>query len=207
MQQADNAERDEPHQHNGAEYHRHLARPETLDREQAGQDQQGYRHHIGVERRGHDLQAFDRRQNGNGGRDDGVAEEKRRSAQADAQCDGGSLRVGHARQRHQGEGAALALVVGPQHESDIFDGNDKRQRPDDERQHAEHVRPGHGLARRMQGFAESIDGARADVAVNHAERAHHQDRHAGPAALGGRLMIDGLYLATVVGKGHGRYSR
>ena len=63
----------------------------------------------------------------------------------------GALREARPGQRHQRQRPALAPVVGAQHEGDIFDGDDERQRPDDQRQHAEHVvarRPARRRSRR-----------------------------------------------------------
>ena len=40
-------------------------------------------------------------------------------------------------QRHQGQDAAFALVVGAHHEEHVFDGDDDDQRPEDQREDAE----------------------------------------------------------------------
>ena len=82
---------------------------------------------------------------------------------------------------HQGDerqDPALALVVGAQHEGDIFDRDDDRQRPEDQRQHAEHLlgRGRRAAGRGMQRLAQRIDRAGADVAIDDAERAEHQQR-------------------------------
>ena len=43
-------------------------------------------------------------------------------------------------ERHQRERAAFAFVVGAQQDEHVFGGDDEQQRPDDQRQDAEHDR-------------------------------------------------------------------
>jgi len=81
------------------------------------------------------------------------------------------------RQCHQRQRAAFPIVVGAQENHDVLDRNDEDQRPDDERKDAEHD----GFVRRIAGtncshhrLTERIEGAGADVAVDHADRAERE---------------------------------
>ena len=105
------------------------------------------RHHVGVERRRHDLEALDRREHRQRRRDDGVAVEQR--AADDAEQDDVAPAAPSARCA-----SAISASVPPSpllsarsRISTYFSGDDDDQRPDDQRQHAEHDR----LARRIAG--------------------------------------------------------
>ena len=178
MGKAGKADCQEPQRGYRSEDIGHLAGTETLHRKQNRQNDQGDRHDIRIERRRHHFQALDRRQYRNRRRNDGVAEEQRRAADTGDQDRSRSTWIGAARERHQGQCATLAAVVGAQHENNVFNGDDNRQRPDYERQHAEHVVAGGNasLGRRVERFAERIDRAGADVAENDTECTKHQNR-------------------------------
>ncbi len=172
---------------------RHAAGAEALDGEQDREDDERDRHDIGVEGGRHHLQAFDRREHRDRRRDDRVAEEQRRPAYADDEDRAAGARIGAAGKRHQRQRAALALVVGAQNEDHVFDGDDDRQRPDDQRQHAQnfhaHGRPAAGGG--VQRLAKRIDRAGADVAIDDAERAEHQEPGPGsgrPSVPSGRSL-------------------
>ena len=81
------------------------------------------------------------------------------------------------RQRHQRQRAALAVVVGAQQDHDVFERDDDDQRPEDQRQHAEHrvslgALPAPTAA--DDRFAQRVERARADVAVDDADAAERQ---------------------------------
>jgi hypothetical protein len=81
------------------------------------------------------------------------------------------------RQRHQRQRAALAIVVGAQEDDDVFQRHHHDQRPQDQRQHAEHSfrrRSGRAPARRHHRFAQRVERAGAYVAVDDADAAEHQ---------------------------------
>ena len=85
-------------------------------------------------------------------------------------------------QRHQRQRAAFAVVVGAQQDQHVFGGDDQEQRPDDQRQDAEH----HRLARRIAGpdrrqhrLAQRVERAGADVAVDDADAAERERPEAG----------------------------
>ena len=78
-------------------------------------------------------------------------------------------------QRGERENAAFALVVGAQHERDVFQRHDQQQRVDDQRQHAEDVvvRRRHRV-RAEETLAHRVQRAGADVAIDDAERGQGQ---------------------------------
>ena len=174
------ADRQEPQSGDRAEDARHAAGAEALDGEQNGQDHQRDRYHIRVEGGGDYFQALDGRQHRDRRGDDGVAVKQRGAADADGEDDAGGAWIGAAGERHQRQGAALAAVVGTQDEDHVFDGDDHRQRPDDERKDAEHVGPGGRSAAGggMQRLAKRVDRAGADVAEDDAQSTQDQDRQA-----------------------------
>jgi hypothetical protein len=80
-------------------------------------------------------------------------------------------------QRHQRQDAALALVVRVHHQQHVFDRHDQQQRPEDQRQDAEHLRRAHrAVAEIGQARLEGIERAGADIAVDHAQHAKHHRR-------------------------------
>ena len=124
------------------------------------------------------LMPFERAQHRDRRRDRAVAVEQRRAENADRD-DADALAVLDAEERHQRENAALAVVVGAHDDGHVLDRRGDDERPDDEREHAERdVRRGRA-ARPVERGLEGVERARADVAVDDAERA---ERHRGEAA-------------------------
>jgi len=96
-----------------------------------------------------------------------------------------------AQQGHQRKDAALAVIVDAHGDRDVFDRRDDHQRPQDERQDAEHALARDDIARprrRLQGDAKRIEWARADVA-EHDAHAAERERPEGVWCV--RLRIDG----------------
>ena len=94
-------------------------------------------------------------------------------------------------QRHEREGAALAVVVGPQDDDHVLDRDDDDQRPQDQGDHPHHHLAGEGGRARMPGgggkaFLERVERAGADVAVNHPDGAKGQGPEGG---RGGVLVV------------------
>ncbi len=86
------------------------------------------------------------------------------------------------RQRHQRQRAALAIVVGAQQDHDVFQRHHDDQRPQDQREHAEHglrVDAACRAAGRDHGFAQRVERAGADVAIDDADAAERQRPEAG----------------------------
>ena len=91
------------------------------------------------------------------------------------------------------EHSALAVVLGAQHQQRIFDRDDDEDRPYRRRDRPEHIfgrrRDGGGTEKNL---VDRIERRRADVAVNHADRADGEGRE--PAARGMRpahMRVDG----------------
>ena len=134
------------------------------------------------ERRRGDIDALDRAKDGDGGRDDAVAVEQRGTKDSE--------RAEHHQpnfvlvlmkslldEREERENSTLPVVVRPHDEEDVLDRDDHRERPHDERQHAEHVLGSrkHARLRRTAGnYAKAllhrVERARSNVAVDDAKR-------------------------------------
>ena len=132
-------DREERH-HDRAEEGCNSGRASALGREQQNEDD---------DRRGQDVsskagvdlfQSFERGEDRNCRRDDGVAREQGGPSDAEQKRDRRLLPKGALRQRHEGQDAALALVVGLHQVQDIFRGDDDQQRPDNERDDADDFR-------------------------------------------------------------------
>ena len=132
-----------------------------LHREQHDQDHDGQRHDVGIERRRHDLEAFDRRQHRERRRDHRVAVEQRAADDAEQHQRAGALPMRVLRQRHQRQRAALAVVVGAQQDDDVFERDDDDQRPQDQRQHAEHGLAGRRAVGADRGVHRLAEARRA----------------------------------------------
>ncbi|ESW87902.1 hypothetical protein X773_04890 [Mesorhizobium sp. LSJC285A00] len=74
--QARKTDSQEPDRRDRAKDQRHTAGPEALHRKQDRQDDQRQRHDVGLEGRGNDIHAFNRRKHRDCRRDDGVTEEQ-----------------------------------------------------------------------------------------------------------------------------------
>jgi hypothetical protein len=163
----------EPDGGDGAEQAADPAGALLLHREQAQQHAQGEGHHPGLEYRRGDLQAFHGGEHGNGRGDDAVAVEQGGAEQAQQHEGAGLAGIFRAalHQGHEGHDAALALVVGAHDEGGVFHRHHPHQGPEDQGQDAQDVVRGDG--HRMVGAAEhllhGVEGAGADVAVDHAE--------------------------------------
>ena len=88
------------------------------------------------------------------------------------------------------------MIVRVQHENEVLDRNDNDQRPEDERKDAQDVsRRGNDGMRSMKAFAESVERARSDVAVDDTNRGKRENekisttwRHAFDVPAGGRSV-------------------
>ncbi len=149
--------------------------------EQRKQDDECERHDIGIEGRGRDLDTFDGGQHRKRRGDHRVAI-KQRTAD-DAQQDDGAAATGQRTlgECHQRQRPALAVVVGPHQDEDVFQRHNDDQRPEDQRQHADHRVGCHAVhgGRRGRGFAEGVQRAGADIAIHHANATQHQRPEAG----------------------------
>ena len=171
---AQHEQHDEPEQRDRPEPAADAGGAEVLDGEQRHQHAERDRHHQRLQRRCRDLEALHGAQHRNGGRQQAIAVEQRGAGDADHQVDAAAARGDRflpRYQRHQGQHAALAAIVGAHHHDDVFQGDDDDQRPGDQRQDAQHV-----VMRRAEAgeFAEAlldrVERAGADVAEDDAER-------------------------------------
>ncbi len=163
----------------------------ALDGEEPDDDHHGDGQDVGLEDRCDQLQALEGRQHGDGGRDGRVAVEQGGARHAEQRDDIARLAQCTLGKGHEGEDAALALVVGAQQQQHVFAGDDEDQRPEDQRQDAEddvaawrarRAMPG----RRHHGLAEGVEGAGADVAIDDADGA---DEQAPEARLGMTMAV------------------
>ena len=154
---------------------------ETLHGKERDQNHQADRHHILGQTGCGDLQSFHRAQDRNCRRDHAIAEEQRRAEDAeDTQAVGQRRSDGQAalHQRHQGQDAALALVVGAHDDHHVLHRDHQQQRPYDQRQDAEHV----ALVRRQavvrpERFLQRVQRTGADIPEDHTQRTDHQRKH------------------------------
>jgi hypothetical protein len=128
-----------------------------------------------VQPRRHQLEALDGREHRNRRSDRCVGVEERRAGDAEHEEDRRTPPDRALRQRQQRQRAALAAVVGAQDEHDVFEGDDQRQRPDEQRNDAHDLELGEPVAPgRPQPLAQRVERAGADVAVDDADRAEHE---------------------------------
>src|SRR5471030_1053413 len=91
-------------------------------------------------------------------------------------------RRGKRQQRHD---SALAVIVCTQDERYILERDDHRQRPEDQRDNADHIagiqlQPVGGIEDRLQG----VQRTGADVAINHAKGSQREAIYGRPVRLG-----------------------
>ena len=136
--QAHHRQRGEPDHHDRPERRCDARGAAALNREQHDENEDRQRHDVMFERRRRELETFDRRQHRNRRRDHGIADEHRGADHAERQQGPASAAERALAERHQRKRAALAVVVGAQQQQHVFCGDDDEQRPQDQREHAEH---------------------------------------------------------------------
>ena len=176
------ADGNEPNQHHRPEGPADLRRTERLRGKQRDQDRDRQRQNEIMQMRCRDLQAFERGENRDRRRNSTIAVDQRRAEQADGD-DVRAMLAFDAEQGHQRQYAAFTVVIDAHRERDVFDRHDDDQRPDEQRQHAEHNVLA-GAAGDIEDSLERVERARADVAENDAERGN---AHAGKAFAGLRV--------------------
>ena len=182
MHETPDGDHREPHRHDRPEKRRDPGGAARLHQKQSDQDGHREGHYIRIEPGRDDLQTFDCGENRNGRGDDGIAVEQGRAADAEQEYHHAGRAHRALRQGHQRQRAAFPVVVEPQQDEHVFRGDDEQQRPNDQRQYAEHGRLGRHPAWPPGGdhrLAQCVERARADVAVNDAETAERQRPKAG----------------------------
>ncbi len=161
-----------PHQHDRTEEAPDPLGPPTLDHEQGHQDPRGDRDHERLQGGGGDPQALHGAQDRDRGGQHPVPEEQGRPEEPHEHQQGKILAMlGHhlVDQGGQGQDSTLAVVIRAQDEDDVLDGDDHHQGPEDQGQDPQDlIRPG-VIPIGVQRLAHRVDGACADVAIDHAQ--------------------------------------
>ena len=123
VQQPCRRDRDEPDHHDRGEEARHPRGAAALGGEQRDQDHDGERHDVVVEGGRDQLQSFHRREHGNRRRDDGVSQKHGSADDAEQEHERGAPPERARRQRGERQRAALAVIVRPQQQDDVFQGD------------------------------------------------------------------------------------
>src|SRR5262245_59221257 len=211
LRQSENGDRREPNRHDRTEHRAHAPRSELLEHEKPAQDRDRNWNDEMLERRRRDRHTFDGAEHRDRRRDDPVAVQECSAEETEDDQDPAALHVGLSallleNERHQRENAALAAVVRTHDEDDVLHRDDEHEHPHDERQHAEDVL-GRGRQReffRGEALLQRVERARADVAVDDAERSQREERE----ALTGGMFFDVLSLwdrrMKTAGGGSGR---
>ena len=174
---AERRDDEEPRQHDRAERAANRPRAERLHGKQCEQDHSRGRQNIGRQGRRDLLHAFERGEHRDCRGDRAIAVDERRAEEPHRDDDRPLMRL-DAEQRHQGDDAAFAVVVHAHGEVDVFDRGDEEERPENERQGAEHRRRIGMRAGIVEHGLERIERARADVAEHHPERGEGGERQA-----------------------------
>ncbi len=194
----------EPHQHDRAEEPADALGTALLKDEQHHQHDNCERQDEPAQRRGADADPFDRAQDGNCRCDYAVAVKQRGAADGEENENCACARASRCLlgERQQGQDPAFALIVRAHDQQNVFDGDDKDQRPHDQRQHAEHV---FGRERQsalgVEALPKGVHRARPDIAEHDPERRNREpgetarDRRPLPIFGGRRCRVpsrDGL---------------
>ena len=170
--QAENAQRDEPHHHDGPEHFADGRGAVRLNEEQENQNTDRRRHHIVLQAARYDGKPFQGGQHRNRRGNNPVSVNERCPEQADRDDDR-ALAVADAEtfppsdQRHERHDPAFAMIVDLHGDADIFDRGDDDKRPENKRERAQH----HGAignlgASRAQHDFQRVERACPDIAVD-----------------------------------------
>ncbi|MGY4289989.1 hypothetical protein ACVWXO_009255 [Bradyrhizobium sp. LM2.7] len=90
-------------------------------------------------------------------------------------------------ERHEGERPAFPVVVGAQQQQDVFGGDDDKERPEDQREHAEHDDARHRLAmgRAPDRLVKRVERRGPDVTEDDADAPKRE----GPKTRGDRPFL------------------
>src|SRR5437773_424472 len=148
-------------------------------------------------RRG-DLQSLHRSEHGDSGRDDAVAIQERGAEETDDDQPSPPPLVVHAallaqEQCEKRQNSALAAVIRPQNEDDVFDTDDQDQSPQEQREDSINALLGRlQPVRAAEALAEGIQRAGSDVAVNDSQRRQRKKRQ----SFSGWVLLDMLSLRS-----------
>ncbi|MPM32406.1 hypothetical protein SDC9_78968 [bioreactor metagenome] len=168
---------DEPHQHHRAKELADARRAAFLQHEQCNQHHHGERNNALGKVRRDDLQPLDGRQHRDCRRDHPVAIEQAGAEDADHHQHGaqpGFVLHRLRRQGQHGDEPAFAVVVGAQHQHNVLQRHDQRQRPEQDGQDAVDVVVGERNMARAEHLLERIQNTGADVSVDNTDRAQSE---------------------------------
>jgi len=173
---AKNAQRKKPDDHYRPEHPANARRALWLHKEKKDENENRSRHHIGFQLAGYDRKTFERGKDGDGRGDHSVSIDERRTKQADGHNQRSLLGPAASEtfpageKRHQSHDAAFAMVIDPHGQADIFDRRYDDERPENEREAAEHHRSIRGMsAGRAEHDFQRVERACADIAENNAK--------------------------------------
>ena len=107
-------------------------------------------------------------EHGNRRSDRAVPVNERGTEQAYSDNDGPLLPL-NPEERHQGEDAALTVIVHAHGDRDVFDARHQDQGPQDQRERTQRGALGRSIARQREHRLEGVEGTCPDVAENHAK--------------------------------------
>ena len=164
---AEQRDRHEPDDQDGTEYTTDARCAPGLNGEQEGEQHRGERNDGMTQRGRRDTDAFHGREHADGRRDHPVAEQQSRADHQRPQQHAESAALMLVQKAVKREHAAFAVVLGAQHENRIFDRNDDRQCPNDQRDAAEHIagRSRHAAVRK-EDLIDGVKRGGADVAID-----------------------------------------
>ncbi len=175
----------EPEHHDRPKGAADLGGPEPLNGKEDNQNPDGDGHHERLERAGDDIDPFERAQHRNSRRDDAVAIEQGRAQKAHCSQDlAPALEVVGSDQRHQGENAAFAVVVGAHNQQAVFDRDGDDQCPDDQRQDAQRALGGEVSPHCLRHSLQRVERAGAQIPIDDAQRRQRRQRRPAFGALG-----------------------
>ena len=167
----------DPERRNGdkpAHHHRpvdiaHLMRAVTLEPKQTRHNEHGERNDPRLKRRCRHLEAFHRREHGNGRRDHAIAEEQARSRYQEQAHDRERLpRQRAVEKTEKRKHATLAFIVSPQHEDEVLAGEHEGEQPKNQAHRAIHMRRRCRNSRVTEKhLIHRVERRGADVAVHH----------------------------------------
>ncbi len=175
LAQPKDADGAEPDQHYRSEERADPCRPAALQEEQADQDHERHWDHPGSECRRRDLEPLNGAQHGDRRREGTVGIQERRPENSEHDHDAAGRKApgeaGAVDERHQGQHAPFTLIVRADDHNMVLDRDDEDQRPEHEREDPQHVAGTDGdPVGPVEGLAHRVQWARADVAVDHAQR-------------------------------------
>ena len=169
--EAEPAQARKPQDHHFAENAANRFGAVPLNRKERDENDDGERHNHALKHRRDQPQPFHGGQDRNGRGDDAVAiqeggaenPQRGHDRSGFAGFDGSALGESQGEQR---EDPPLPVVVGPEDDADVFDGDQEDQAPQDQRNDPKNILR---LGPVLQALLESIKRARADIAKDHAQ--------------------------------------